>query len=93
MLDLDLLCNSCSWGMLYAEIIADEGIYKKVPQKTWEQVVDTLTQHIGQGERTKGFVVAIEECGRILAEHFPPGSIDHDELPNHLIVLDSRWTA
>jgi uncharacterized membrane protein len=27
-------------------------------------------------------------CGKILAEHFPPGHYDKDELPNHLIVLD-----
>lgn len=31
---------------------------------------------------------AIDRCGKILAEHFPPSSGDRDELPNHLIVLD-----
>ena len=29
----------------------------------------------------------------ILAEHFPPGRVDQNELPNHLIVLDASWTA
>ena len=35
-----------------------------------------------------GFVSAIESAGRLLAEHFPPGSADPNELPNHLIVLE-----
>lgn len=82
-----------SFAERYAEVIADNGIYKKVPQETWNELVYTLTAHLGRGERVKGFVTAIQTCGKILAKHFPPGSIDHDELPNHLIVLDGRWSA
>ena len=82
-----------SFAERYAEVIADEGIYRKVPQATWNEVVDTLTAHLARGARVEGFVTAIETCGKILAEHFPPGSVDHDELPNHLIVLDGRWSA
>jgi putative membrane protein len=74
-------------------VIADDGIYKKVPQETWNGVVNTLTAHLGRGLRVQGFITAIETCGKILAEHFPPGRIDQNELPNHLIVLDGRWTA
>ena len=82
-----------SFAEHYAEVIADEGIYRKVPQSTWNEVVDTLTAHLARGARVEGFVTAIETCGKILAEHFPPGSMDHDELPNHLIVIDGRWSA
>jgi putative membrane protein len=80
-----------SFAERYAEIIADDGIYKKVPQETWEQVVDKLTGHLGRGARTTGFLAAIDACGNILAQHFPPGAADQNELPNHLIVLDARW--
>src|SRR5512144_2167876 len=82
-----------SFAEHYAEVIADDGIYKKVPQETWNGVVNTLTTHLGRGQRVQGFITAIETCGKILAEHFPPGRIDQNELPNHLIVLDGRWTA
>ena len=82
-----------SFAEHYVEVIADDGIYKKVPQETWSGVVNTLTTHLGRGERTQGFITAIETCGKILAKHFPPGRVDKDELPNHLIVLDGRWTA
>ena len=33
-----------SFAERYAEVIADDGIYKKVPPTTWEQVVDKLTE-------------------------------------------------
>ena len=82
-----------SFAERYAEVIADEGIYNKVPQDTWNSVVETLTTHLGRGARFEGFVTTIDACGKILAKHFPPGRIDQNELPNHLIVLDARWTA
>ena len=72
----------------YAEVIADDGIYRKVQPQIWDLLIAALTAHIGRGTRTEGFVAAIETCGAILAEHFPPEAGDHDELPNHLIVLD-----
>ncbi len=72
----------------FAEVIADKGIYDKVPPDTWESIVDSLTERIARGEAAEGFLLAIGECGAVLAEHFPPGSADENELPDHLIVLD-----
>lgn len=71
-----------------AEIIADHGIHARVPEGTWQKIVDSLTREIGLGRPADGFVQAIERVGHHLAEHFPPGSNDPNELPNHLIVLD-----
>lgn len=76
----------------YAEVIADDGIYHRVTPQVWDDLIDALTAHIGKGTRTEGFVTAIETCGKILAEHFPPETGAHDELPNHLIVLDAELT-
>lgn len=72
----------------YVEILADAGIHAKVPQSDWKDIVDQLTDHIGDGRPADGFIAAIEAVGARLAEHFPPGSIDPSRLPNHLIVLD-----
>ena len=71
----------------YAEILADAAIHAKVPETTWQTIVDDLTDHIGRDQAADGLVRAIEAAGRHLAEHFPPGKEDPDELPNHLIVL------
>jgi putative membrane protein len=78
-----------SFAERFAEVIADEGIYRKMPPSTWEDVVGELTNHLASGTTTEGFIRAIERCGKILAKHFPPGKVDHNELPNHLIVLDA----
>lgn len=72
----------------FAEVIADEGIYRKVPPSSWEDVVGELTNHLARGSATEGFIRAIERCGKMLAKHFPPGR-SSNELPNHLIVLDA----
>jgi putative membrane protein len=69
------------------EIIADSGIDARVEKGTWQKIVDDLTRDIGAGRTTGGFVHAIQRIGAHLSEHFPPGSIDPNELPDHLIVL------
>jgi putative membrane protein len=79
-----------SFAERFVEVIADDAIYKKVPQVAWENIVDELTSHLSRGTRDKGLIAAIKACGNLLAKHFPPGRHDANELPNHLIVLDAR---
>lgn len=73
----------------HAEIVADAAIEARVPKGTWQEIVDRLTAAFSAGRHTDGFIVAIEEVGGHLATHFPPGSRDSNELPDHLIVLDT----
>ncbi|MBX9863690.1 MAG: TPM domain-containing protein [Hyphomicrobium sp.] len=72
----------------HAEIIADTAIDGRVPKGTWKSIVARLTGAFGNGQPVEGFVTAIDEVGAHLATHFPPGSCDVNELPDHLIVLD-----
>ena len=71
----------------YAEIIADKDIHAKVPEGTWQAIVDQLTSDLANDDAAKGFVTAVESCGKHLAKHFPPGTGNANEFPNHLIVL------
>ena len=71
----------------HAEIVADKGINALVPDGTWKAIIDGLTRAIGQGKATEGFVTAIAAIGTVLAQHFPPGPRDPNELPDHLIIL------
>ena len=71
----------------YAEILADNAIDKKLPKGSWQTIVDELTGLIGNGRPADGFIKAIEHVGQHLAHHFPPGTSDPNELPDHLIVL------
>lgn len=72
----------------YVEIIADKGINDVVPLGTWTGVVSDFVEHVKAGHYAQGFLVAVKECGDILATHFPAQRVNIDELPNHLIELD-----
>lgn len=72
----------------YAEVIADIQIYDKVAKSRWQGIVDRLLNAMSENRPANGLVEAIQAAGELLAEHFPPGSADPDELPNHLIILE-----
>jgi putative membrane protein len=71
----------------YAEIVADAGINDKVTPKVWEDAVAALVAAIADGRPGDGFVAAVEQCGAVLAQHFPPGTMNRDELPNKVVVI------
>ncbi len=71
----------------YAEIVADAGIDSKVTPQVWAAAIAALIEAIKQGRAGDGFVAAIEQCGQVLAEHFPPGALKRDELPNRLVEI------
>ena len=72
----------------YAEVLADQRINSRVPPGTWQAIVDELTAGIAAGRAADALIAAISSVGGLLAAHFPPGSTDRNELPNHLIVLE-----
>jgi len=72
----------------YAEILADQAIYEKVPKDEWQDIVGKLVAQIKKKNPKQGFVVAIKSAGELLHTHFPPGTGDDNELPNHLIVIE-----
>jgi len=71
----------------YAEIVADAGINAKVTPQVWEAAISALIAGLKQGRPGDGVVAAIEQCGAVLAEHFPPGALNPDELPNRLVEI------
>jgi putative membrane protein len=71
----------------YVEVVADAGINDKVASAVWDDAVAVLVSAIKDGHPADGFVAAIERCGAVLAEHFPPGALPHDELPDKLVEI------
>ena len=70
----------------YARIVADEGVTQKVHASEWQAAIDALTMHMREGRIAAGFIVAIERCGAVLAEHAPPDG-SANELPDRLYVI------
>ncbi len=71
----------------YVEIIADHGISERVDDAVWQAAVDKFTTHVKAGHVAEGFLAAVADCGQVLAEHFPAGPENTNELPNVLVEI------
>ena len=73
-------------------IVADSGISKHISQDLWNLIADELAENLRKGEASKAFTTAIEKCGQLLAENFPPHEENPNELPDGLVILeDAEW--
>jgi putative membrane protein len=70
-----------------AEIVADESIAAKVSAEVWGEAMGDMLAHIRKGRIAEGLAVGIRDVGFVLAEHFPRGSEDVNELPDRLIEV------
>ncbi|AZD00587.1 TPM domain-containing protein [Pseudomonas chlororaphis] len=70
----------------YVEILVDEGISRRLDDKTWDTIVQAFTQQVKQGQTLQGFITCIEACGELLKVHVPVTHV-RNELPNRLVVL------
>ena len=71
----------------YVEIIADAGIHARVPDGTWDQLVQQFTARVQAGQIGEGFIAAVHAIGGHLQTHFPAEAGNPNELPDHLIEL------
>ena len=66
-------------------VIGDQGIHQKVGQDFWEKLVAAMSGDFRIGKFNEGLIRGIEECGRLLAAHFPyQGERDVNELPDDI---------
>lgn len=71
----------------YATVIADAGIEAKVPQSDWNEIVTRIVAAAAAGQLTKGLADAIDRAGVLLAQHFPGGTYNPNELEDHVIEI------
>ncbi|HEY8215322.1 MAG TPA: hypothetical protein VIG36_14465 [Methylocystis sp.] len=74
-----------SLGERFACVLADDGIAAVISDERWRCALDRLLGHVRAGCIADGFVAAIDECARLLAEHVPPGG--REELPDRIYVI------
>lgn len=70
-----------------AEIVADEAIAGKVAPEVWGDAMVALLDRLKAGKPGEGMAEAVRQMGIVLAEHFPKGSENPNELPDRLIEL------
>lgn len=70
-----------------ADIVADEAIAAKVSAEVWGDAMAALIERVRAGQPGEGMAEAVRQMGIVLAEHFPRGSENPNELPDRLIEL------
>ena len=70
-----------------ADIVADEAIAAKVSADVWGNAMAALIERVRVGQPGEGMAEAVRQMGIVLAEHFPRGSENPNELPDRLIEL------
>ncbi|MBA3941329.1 MAG: hypothetical protein C0520_08985 [Sphingopyxis sp.] len=70
-----------------ADIVADEAIAAKVSPEVWGDAMAALIDRVRAGQPGEGMAEAVRRMGVVLAEHFPRGSENPNELPDRLIEL------
>lgn len=67
-------------------VLGDSGITEKVGPELWKQVDEAILAGIGAGSLRDGLIDGIGRSGTVLAEHFPIGNDDWNEIPDRIVV-------
>jgi putative membrane protein len=69
------------------EIVADDGINKKVAQSELDQLAQHVVIAARSGMLAEGLVSAVNDAGRLLSQHFPPSATNPNELPDRVVEI------
>lgn len=72
----------------YYDIIADEGINKKIPNDLWNEVETNLKEEFRKPNYSKGLLMLIEKMKEILRREFPcrAETDNDDEIMDEIVV-------
>jgi uncharacterized membrane protein len=76
------------FGERYYDIIADEGIFAKIPDSTWNEMEEKLTEEFKNKNYSAGILALIEKMNGILCSEFPcrAGADNDNELSDDMMV-------
>jgi uncharacterized membrane protein len=69
----------------YYDIIADEGIYRKISDEVWNEIEENLCRHFREGKYAEGVLFVIESMYGVLRKQFPALNTD-DEIGNEIVI-------
>ncbi len=71
-------------------ILGDVAVHAKCGESFWEQVAGAMRELFRQRKFTEGIVHGIDTAGKLLAQHFPSQTADHNELSDSVVEDDRR---
>lgn len=69
-------------------VLADQKISEKLPQETWQKVVEKIVEGLKKKDMGEGLRQGLKECSHLLIQNFPVKSNDKDELSNTLVIKE-----
>ena len=76
-----------NWADRDIEIVADRGIAAKVAQEQWESICRGIEAQFRAWHFEDGMLEGIRDITALLAQHFPAGRDNPDELANRPLML------
>ena len=72
----------------YFDIIADEGIFAKIPDDTWNKMEEKLRVEFRNKNYSVGVLALINEMGEVLSREFPTraGADNDDEIASEIVI-------
>lgn len=72
----------------YYDIIADEGIYVKISDDTWNKMEEKLKDEFRSKNFLAGILALIKEMGEVLSKEFPvrAGAANDDEIDREIVI-------
>jgi uncharacterized membrane protein len=72
----------------YFDIIADEGIFAKIPDDTWNKMEVKLKKEFKKKNYSSGVLALINEMGEVLSREFPTraGADNDDEIDSEIVI-------
>lgn len=67
-------------------ILADEGINRKVAEKTWDKIKDEMQNHFLEGRFSEGIIHGVDSVGKILSKNFPVNKDDTNEISDRVFL-------
>lgn len=74
------------FGERYYDILADEGIYNKIPDSTWNKLESKLVDEFKSGGYLNAILHIVDRMGDVLYREFPRKDDDKNELPDEVVV-------
>lgn len=65
-------------------VVGDTGVHERCGEDFWRQLIGVMQESLKNRQFTEAVILAIEKCGALLAQHFPPEADGTNELPDQI---------
>jgi putative membrane protein len=74
----------------YCEIVADMAIASKVKNSDWQLIIDEMLPMLRRKQQAEALMHGVKRVSDLLAEYFPPGMPNPNEIPDNLFIIDAE---